>query len=144
MQWATEFNVQRRVVTAIEDCIASAGLGSELMILGELVSDDKRPDVWVLHQRKTEGAAPHLPVGVGEVKKPKEGTTGLDKPRLLGQIFDYMCMLRTQHGLRYVFGIITNYATWRIVWLPDTEAAAQATELPYHNVQPANSDTPLK
>ena len=55
-----------------------------------------------------------------------------------------MCMLRTQYGFRYVFGIVTNYAEWRIVWLPDTEAAAQATELPYRNVQPSNPNTPLR
>jgi hypothetical protein len=214
LPWATESDVQRRVITALDDCIASAGLGRDLLISGEIAVDGQRPDVWVLHQLKTEGAALNLPVGVGEVKKPKRRARpphaqvaaagvlpdiaslnlqslaavaptaaspairsarlaakaaaptlaaaaaassaspaadpaavqgiGLDKPTLLGQIFDYMCMLRTQYGLRYVFGIVTNYAEWRIVWLPDTEAAAQTTELPFRNVQPANPNTPLR
>jgi len=53
-------------------------------------------------------------------------------------------MLRTQYGLRYVFGIVTNYAEWRIVWLPDSDAAAQATELPFRDMKPADPNAPLR
>ena len=211
LTWSTESDVQGFVKQALADCIRAADLESQLSLSNELSVDDQRPGVWVLHLGKPEGAALNLPVGVGEVKKPKgrarphvgasngalpdlaslslqpstpavpaasptvrssrlaskaaaaataaataasssssstDAATvqgvGLDKPTLLGQIFDYMCMLRTQYGLRYVFGIVTNYAEWRIVWLPDTEAAAQATELPYCDVQPADAHTPLR
>jgi len=71
LPWATESDVQRRVITALDDCIASAGLGRDLLIAGEIAVDGQRPDVWVLHQLKREGEALSLPVGVGEVKKPK-------------------------------------------------------------------------
>jgi len=71
LPWATESDVQRRVITALDDCIACAGLGRDLLISGEIAVDGQRPDVWVLHQLKREGAALSLPVGVGEVKKPK-------------------------------------------------------------------------
>lgn len=73
-----------------------------------------------------------------------EQGVGLDKPTLLGQIFDYMCMLRTQYGLRHVFGVVTNYAEWRIVWLPDTDAAAQASELPVRDDSQADPSAPLR
>jgi len=53
-------------------------------------------------------------------------------------------MLRTQYGLRYVFGIVTNYAEWRIVWLPDCDAAAHATELPFRDVEPADPKAALR
>jgi len=59
-------------------------------------------------------------------------------------VLQYMCMLRTQYGLRYVFGIVTNYAEWRIVWLPDSDAAAQATELPFRDMKPADPNAPLR
>jgi hypothetical protein len=220
LPWSTESDVQGFVKQALSDCIVSGGLQRQLRLSNEISVDDQRPDVWVLHMGKSEGAALNLPVGVGEVKKPKGHARtavrtvaavpdalpdiaalslqpavlaavapsstvrvssriatakaaaaaatsvaavaaaaaaaspsssaaaiqadGLDKPTLLGQIFDYMCMLRTQYGLRYVFGVVTNYAEWRIVWLPDTEAAALATELPYQNVKPADSDTPFR
>lgn len=60
------------------------------------------------------------------------------------RVLQYMCMLRTQYGLRYVFGIVTNYAEWRIVWLPDCDAAAQATELPFGDVQPADPNAAIR
>jgi hypothetical protein len=211
--WSTESDVQGYVKQALSDCIVAGGLQRQLRLSNDISVDDLRPDVWVLHLGKHEGAALSLPVGVGEVKKPKGrarsrvamaatmGSSGLpdvaslylqsppaaaasalatafpstrrqsarlaastsaataaaatalatatqdgdlDKPTLLGQIFDYMCMLRTQHGLRYVFGIVTNYAEWRIVWLPDSEAAAQATELPFDEPQPVDPNTPLR
>jgi len=213
LSWSSESDVQGYVKQALSDCIVSAGLQRQLRLSNEMSVDDQRPDVWVLHLGKHEGAAFNLPVGVGEVKKPKgrarsraavatadalpaiaslslqssppaapaaspavrsssrlaskvatAATTaatagsglssgadvaavegiGLDKPTLLGQIFDYMCMLRTQYGLRYVFGIVTNYVEWRIVWLPDTEPAAEAAELPFRQVQPADPNTPYK
>lgn len=213
LAWSTESDVQGYVKQALSDCIVSGGLQRQLRLSNEMSVDDQRPDVWVLHMGKHDGATLNLPVGVGEVKKPKgrarphaaaapaasdalpditslslqpphqaaaaatptirstrsaakaaalapaavaaasssssaAGATahgdGLDKPALLGQIFDYMCMLRTQHGLRYVFGIVTNYAEWRVVWLPDTDTAAQATELPFHKAQPVDPDTPLQ
>ena len=209
LPWSTESDVQGFVKQALSDCIVSAGLQRQLRLSNEMSVDDQRPDVWVLHMGKHDGAALNLPVGVGEVKKPKGRARphatvatagsdalpdlaslslqsppvaapnaspvirsarlaakaaaatpaaaaassasaaatahgdGLDKPTLLGQIFDYMCMLRTQHGLRYVFGIVTNYAEWRIVWLPDTEPAAQATELPFDKAQSVDPNTPL-
>jgi hypothetical protein len=44
-----------------------------------------------------------------------------------------MLKLRDDYGLRDVFGIVTNYREWRIVWLPDTDQVAADTTL--RNVQ---------
>jgi hypothetical protein len=206
LKWATESDIQGFVKSALSDCIRTSGLEEQLELLNELSVDDMRPDIWVLHLHKKDGATLNLPVGVGEVKKPKRRVTnavvhsppdalastlsslclspapspaaalttarsprliaracaaassssssssalppssvqalGLDKPTLLGQIFDYMCLLRAQYGLRYVFGILSNYVEWRIVWLPDTQVAADATELPFEPATPADVDSP--
>ena len=48
---------------------------------------------------------------------------------LFGQIFDYMMKLSSLNGMRYVFGVITDYREWRICWLNDSDAAAASTEL---------------
>jgi hypothetical protein len=56
-------------------------------------------------------------------------TSPNDQPldRKLGQVYAYMRKLRDDYGIRDVFGIVTNYAYWRIVWLPDSDTSAAAT-----------------
>jgi hypothetical protein len=55
-------------------------------------------------------------------------TSPNDQPldRKLGQVYAYMRKLRDDYGIRDVFGIVTNYAYWRIVWLPDSDSSAAA------------------
>jgi hypothetical protein len=220
LPWSTESDIQGYVKQALDDCICAAGLDEHLRLSNELSVDDMRPDLWVLHLHKKDGAALNLPVGIGEVKKPKRiskfagysadssidslplhalsllppscvavpvtpphrsprlaaaaasalcaatvaavasasscsastsspppssvAVGGLEKATLLGQIFDYMCLLRAQYGLRFVFGILSNYSEWRIVWLPDTQCAAEATCLPFSPAAPADPDLPTR
>jgi len=68
-----------------------------------------------------------VPVGVCEVKKP--GRTIINSPVVHGQIYDYMLRLRSFHGLKHVFGIVSTYEQWRLYWLDDCCSAATATDL---------------
>jgi len=76
-----------------------------------------------------------VPIGVVAVKKPNPSTHTkrcvLDKPRVIGQLYDYLLMLKSFHGLENVFGILSTYKKWRVCWLqsPQTDAIAAADTL---------------
>lgn len=99
--------------TTSNELIKSIHFVSELSVFGN------RADLWVV---RMFGA----PVGVVEVKKPDRKGEILNSPHVAGQLFDYMCRLRSFHGLREVFGIATTYRQWRVFWLPDTDSVTAA------------------
>ena len=80
-----------------------------------------------------------IPVGVCEVKRP--GKHIMNSPYIFGQIYDYMLRLRTFHGLKHVFGIVSTYEQWRLFWLEDCCDAAISTVLPSNNPDSAASNS---
>jgi hypothetical protein len=60
-------------------------------------------------------------------KSPSDDQNDHPLDRKLGQAYAYMRKLRDDYGIRDVFGVVTSYAYWRIVWLPDTDFTATAT-----------------
>src|SRR5690348_9514734 len=78
-----------------------------------------RPDIWLIATRTGN------PLGVVEVKKPGESI--LSEKLVLGQIYDYMLRLKSFHGLKDVFGVLTTYEEWRICWFPHSQTTAEAT-----------------
>ncbi|KAI3655198.1 hypothetical protein MP638_002672, partial [Amoeboaphelidium occidentale] len=44
------------------------------------------------------------------------------------QIVDYMIDLRNSYNVRFVFGILTTYEEWRVLWFEDTDVAAKETD----------------
>jgi hypothetical protein len=84
---------------------------SELDVFGD------RADLWILRRLG-------VPVGVVEVKRPGRTDAIFNSEYVAGQIFDYMRRLREFHGLDHVFGIVSTYREWRIVWLADCDDAA--------------------
>ncbi len=119
--WASESDIHGLVKETLQSVLKNMDLASKLTLHNELSVFEMRPDMWIV---TSEG----VPVGVVEVKKPDKNNknTVLDHKNVFGQIYDYMMRLRSFFGLRYVFGIITTYAQWRVVWLdePDTIVAA--------------------
>jgi hypothetical protein len=59
--------------------------------------------------------------GVCEVKLP-----GFDMDSVY-QVVDYMVDLRNSFNVRFVFGILTTYENWRILWFVDTNDVAMET-----------------
>ncbi len=119
--WASEMDVQQLVKAVLQDAITAAGLGHLLKCYNELSIFKLRPDIWVVMNERG------VPVGVCEVKKP--GRTIINSPVVHGQIYDYMLRLRSFHGLKHVFGIVSTYEQWRLYWLDDCCSAATATDL---------------
>ena len=79
------------------------------------------------------------------IKEKKEETQNTEETSIFktmkhsqvhGQIFDYMLLLKHFYGLKYIFGIVTNYMEWRIYWLPTSDdAAARALLIPEQQQQ---------
>jgi hypothetical protein len=81
-----------------------------------------------------------IPVGVIEVKKaPTENHENpIEDDYIYGQIYDYMRRLETFYGLSEVFGIITNYSTWKLCWLNDPQIPNKINRI---NVNDTNTNT---
>ena len=56
------------------------------------------------------------------MKKPSKGV--LEDPQVAGQIYNYMLRLRSFHGLKNVFSILTTYEEWRICWFAEANESA--------------------
>ena len=76
------------------------------------------PDIWVFESGETM----KIPMAFLEVKTLKEG---ISHTNCFSQLFDCLLQSRELYGRREVFGIITNYLSWRIVWLPDCDSVAR-------------------
>jgi hypothetical protein len=49
----------------------------------------------------------------------------MENDQVNGQLFDYMQRLRNSFGQQWVFGILSTYDKWRILWLSDCNEIAQ-------------------
>jgi hypothetical protein len=127
LPYATEYDIQRHCTGVLEDVIrCSIELSNCVELLNELVIASSRSDIWVVVTRNG------IPVGVIEIKKPREKGGGVDPMESQtnkGQLLSYMYRLRHYFGIREVFGIISTYEGWQICWLPEADAIAGATSL---------------
>ncbi|KAJ3070316.1 hypothetical protein HK102_006711 [Quaeritorhiza haematococci] len=130
--WNGESMIQQFVHGAFDDVVRLARLLEELTLYKEVYFVSQfRPDIGII--RNHAGTV----VGVCEVKKPSRRSgsnrSDLEDEDLLRQITNYMLELRYSHGLTFVFGIITTYEEWRILWFDDTDPAARADNLEQMN-----------
>lgn len=122
IQYSSESDLQSYVRSLMKDMVTAIGFQDSISIISERGIASFRADFWVVLQGG-------IPIGAIEVKLP--GVNVLNEPRVLGQIFDYMLRLRNYYGIRQVFGLVTTFEEWRVVWLPDTDVAATAGNLDY-------------
>jgi hypothetical protein len=120
-KWGSEKKIQSFIQCVIVDAISAVGLKGVLECQEELSVFKMRPDIWIVTVNNG------VPVGVIEVKRPDKKI--MNKPMVHGQIYDYMLRLRSFHGLKNVFGIVTTYTQWRLYWLPDCDDIAAATSV---------------
>ncbi|KAJ3259092.1 hypothetical protein HK103_002979 [Boothiomyces macroporosus] len=131
--WETEADIQQLVQKALLEVAECCNLGKEIHLISEKIFSFNRQGLNTLRAdiaviRNKFGSI----VGVCEVKKPSTGSTrgtssdDLSDDKLMIQISNYMLELRYTWGLRFVFGILSTYNHWRIVWLKDTDEIAKA------------------
>jgi hypothetical protein len=116
LSYGSENDIAGFVKTLVSRIMLGLDL-SELEVHSELGTFNIRPDLWLI----TRGG---VPIGVIEVKKPDvqgEKILGLDHPNCLGELYDFMRHLPNFYGVSPVFGIITNFVSWRVAWLPDKD-----------------------
>ena len=123
--YSTEHDVQHHCMRVLEDILFATRLDKTLSLRSELAISDIKPDFWVISNERG------FPVGVVEAKKPSKEAGRLESDINYGQLFDYMLRIRSFHGLKKVFGILTNFNEWQICWFPDTDdfAASSSTTL---------------
>ncbi|KAI3656373.1 hypothetical protein MP638_000789 [Amoeboaphelidium occidentale] len=127
--WSGEVDIQALVRNILVDCLELSGLASRIRCTNDnhqsvdhtalypdlLSRSTNRADVTALVNDTMSIA------GVCEVKLP-----GF-KMDSLYQIVDYMVDLRNSFNVRFVFGVLTTYKKWRILWFEDTNVAAMET-----------------
>ena len=86
----------------------------DIKLLSELGVFYLFPDLWIL-------SVNNITIGFVEVKKKN---VDLNDTHILGQVFDYLMILKNHFSLDYAFGILTNYDNWRVCWLPDADCIA--------------------
>ena len=126
-------NVLKDVIRGL-DSTKTLGIGVEMALKFENI--DLRVDSCVVQRRvRDEGGVEwRIPCGVQETKRPpsnSEKDGAVSDGKCLGQLYDYMMVMRHVFGVRYVFGILSTYHRWRVLWLDDvpTNAVAAATSL---------------
>ena len=114
LSYASENDVAGFVKTLVSRVIVALELEDDLIVHSEIATFGIRHDRWVVTRSG-------LPIGVIEVKKPdiEGGVKGLEHPNILGELYDFMRHLPNFYGIAPVFGILTNFCSWRIAWLPN-------------------------
>ena len=90
LHYSSEAMVQNFVSVALADILQFFSDGDKYKVFLEIQIDRNRPDIWVIQNKDM------LPICICEVKEP--GKNVLDSLVVLGQLFDYMVMLRTLYG----------------------------------------------
>ena len=126
VQYVTKADVAFYVRHVLQDMIQLSQLNCELrFVAGQQMCHWSLVDYWVLSSNG-------IPIGIIEIKKP--GDTFLsNKAEIFIQLFDYMLMVQSFYGVTYVLGILTNYQSWQICWLPHSDPCALAENLEYNN-----------
>ncbi|KAL3919272.1 MAG: hypothetical protein SGILL_003835 [Bacillariaceae sp.] len=113
IRFSSENDLAQEVKTLINRIIIALDLYDEAEVHSEVATFNIRQDLWVVTMRG-------VPVGVIEVKKPdiKGKVKGMSHPNVLGELYDFMRHLPNFYGVSPVFGIVTNFVSWRFAWLP--------------------------
>lgn len=117
MMYSTENDITMMVASFLRSVLDSLGLLEEVNVYSEIGVFRTRPDVWVVVIRG-------YPAGVIGVKKPdaKNQSPALDHPNVLGELHDFMCRLKNFYGITPVFGLLTNFISWRVAWFSEDDA----------------------
>eukprot|EP00977_Amphora_coffeiformis_P029647 scaffold42123_cov221-Amphora_coffeaeformis.AAC.2 len=129
VSYASENDVALLVSGLVKDI--SRAMGIDIETFTEIGAFGLRSDVWFVTWNM-------IPVGVIEVKKREEYESCfdcksvLDKPTVLGELYDFLMQLPNFYGERPAFGILTTFDCWRACWIPeadvDVDSIAETTE----------------
>ena len=121
LQINTEMDTVLHISNILKDAIEASKL--KLNLSSEVSMSNSRPDLLILKQ------SDELPVGAIEVKKP-DSTSLTEHPKIFGELFDYLMLLKNTYNLQRVFGILTRYSDWYVCWLGGLSSSSSSSSSP--------------
>jgi hypothetical protein len=101
-------------------------LSSEASLLDTTTNSLRRSDLYVLRMA-ADSHYSSRPVGAVEVRR--HSVDVLNDAQCLGQVRNYLMVLKNQCGVRHPLGFLTSFFSWRACWLPEDEEFAKTTDL---------------
>ena len=120
LEWSSEADLCVHVKIVLNDVIREANLLFLSCRQHMSLFQKYQPDLLVV-------CSFGVPIGIVEVKK--LFGSPLSNPNVIGQMYDYLSQLMHYTGRCHVFGILTDYNEWRIVWLTETNDAAMSATI---------------
>ena len=120
LAWNGESALRQRFMSVLEELLGELGFRDHILA-EEFTFFGMRPDIAMVLRNG-------IPVGVVEIKCPnmsdpskvsERSLAGVSDPFVIGQLYDYMMLLRNNFGVQSVFGIVSNYICTRFAWLSD-------------------------
>eukprot|EP00698_Gefionella_okellyi_P009686 TRINITY_DN2484_c1_g1_i1.p1 TRINITY_DN2484_c1_g1~~TRINITY_DN2484_c1_g1_i1.p1 ORF type:complete len:545 (-),score=62.01 TRINITY_DN2484_c1_g1_i1:45-1679(-) len=120
LSWRNKADIQRFVRLVLQDIHVAVGLPDDFDIFEEFSVKELHSEVQIV-RKKRSGA----PIGIIAIKTPQQGI--LNEPTVRGQLYDYLVLLKSYHGLENAFGILTTYEEYCVCWLSDVQTDALAS-----------------
>lgn len=118
-----ENKINYLVYDAINDVLCVAGLINEVYAL-----TDVPVSIFRIMEGNQDRVGPH---GIYRKGTKIAGVCLVELPGSnmdnIGQAVDHMLDLRNSFNLRFVFGILSTYEEWRVLWFEDSDIAAKET-----------------
>ena len=130
--WGSEAQVYSLVERVLRNVSLEIGMSQMNSIQQLSLFEAFKPDIWIV-------CAFGIPIGLVEVTSSLVSNPPLENPMCFGQIYDYLTYLKECLGVVDPFGILTTYDEWQIVWLPESDDYATASQLPPSYGQPPAS-----
>lgn len=122
IEYDNELCIQRLVSNYIEDIFAMMNLIGVLKCHEQTSVSSKKgktgklkisfPDILIIKTSENR------PICVVEIKKPHENI--LKDKHVIGQIYDYMAIIKNFYRQKELYGIVTNLKEWTFLKLPDS------------------------
>jgi hypothetical protein len=111
--------VQRWVLRILEEMTIAARLFGQTQFSGRYFMSALCADTWVAEIDRVPVCAVDMLHSVDE----------LTNSQHIGAFYDRLTHLQSQYKRKHIFGILTCYDAWRIVWLPDSDWIATAKSI---------------
>jgi hypothetical protein len=121
VDYVTEGDVETHVYNYVKDIIRGLSLELDIDVHKGIEIVRLKPDLWLLMTKNK------IPILAIEVKKPLPGI--LENPKVIAQLTQYMKLYRNFRGMCQVFGILTTFTEWKIIWLPDCDLYASSRSI---------------
>lgn len=116
VEYCSEADIETWVIKYLTDVLRATGLNRFVNLHQQASLAKGKAYIWVIESKCGR------PITIIEVKTISKDI--LDNDAVLGQMFDYLCRLRSSFGQCELIGMVTSLEEWRFCCVPDTEEFA--------------------